>query len=163
MHLKTDTSSNAHFARVPTISNSRNAFSIAEKHVTTIQFDKLYPVYHKYIYPGDTLSITQGIMARLNTQVTTLYDDLYFDAHAWFVPMRLIQTNWARYQFNAQPSGPTQDNSSLTSPKITLSGLGAGGFVAKSLYDYFGFPTEVDLSADTEHINNYLARAYQLI
>lgn len=163
MHLKTDTSANAHFARVPTISHSRNAFSIAEKHVSTIQFDYLYPIWHKYIYPGDTLSITEGVMARLQTQVIPLYDDLYFDVHAWFVPMRLLQTNWARFQFNAQPTGPTQDNSALTTPKITLSGLGAGGFVAKTLYDYFGFPTEIDLSADTEHINNYLARAYNFI
>lgn len=163
MHLQTDTSRESHFSRVPTISNSRNAFSIAEKHVTTIQFDYLFPIWHKYIYPGDTVAITEHVMARLATQTTTLYDDLYFDIHAWFVPMRLIQTNWARYQFNAQSTGPSQDNSALTSPKITLSGLGAGGFVAKTLYDYFGFPTEQNLSADTEHINNYLARAYNLI
>lgn len=163
MHLKTDTSSNAHYSRVPTISHSRNAFSISEKHVTTMQFDGLYPIYHKFIYPGDTLSVAEGVLARLNTQITTLFDDLYFDVHAWFVPMRLIQTNWARYQFNAQPGGPTQDNSTLTSPKINLVGLGAGGFQPKSLYDYFGFPTLIDLSANTEHINNYLGRAYQLI
>lgn len=163
MHLRTDTSSNAHFSRVPTISRARNAFSIAEKHTTTIQFDYLFPLYWKYIYPGDTLSISEHVLARLQTQTTTLFDDLYFDLHAWFVPMRLLQTNWARYQFNAQPTGPSQDNSSLTSPKITLSGLGAGGFVAKTLYDYLGFPTEINLSADTEHINNYLGRAYNLI
>lgn len=163
MHLQTDTSANAHFANVPTISRSRNAFSIAEKHVTTMQFDYLYPIYWKYIYPGDTISIQQAIMARLQTQVGPLYDDLYFDVHSWFVPFRLIQTNWARYQFNTQTTGPSQDNSSLTSPKITLSGLGAGGFVAKTLYDYFGMPTEVDISADTLHINNYLGRAYNFI
>lgn len=163
MHLKTDTGAQAHFASVPTIRRPRNAFSISKKHVTTIQFDYLYPLFYKYIYPGDTLNIQQVVMARLQTQIKTLFDDLYVDMHAWFVPMRLIQTNWARYQFNAQPLGPTQDNSALTSPKITLSGLGAGGFTAKSLYDYFGFPTEVNLSADTEHINNYLGRAYNLI
>ncbi|WNK14305.1 MAG: major capsid protein [Microvirus sp.] len=163
MHLKTDTSANAHFSNVPTISHSRNGFSIAQRHLTTMQFDSLYPIFHKYIYPGDTLSITEGIMARLNTQKQTLYDDLYFDVHAWFVPMRLIQTNWARFQFNAQPTGPTQDNSALTTPKITLSGLGAGGFTSKSLYDYLGMPTKIDLSADTQHINNYLGRAYNLI
>lgn len=163
MHLRTDTSSQAHFSQVPTISRSRNAFTIAKTHKTTIKFDYLFPLYWHYIYPGDTLSVEQLIMARLTTQVATLFDDLYFDLHAWFVPMRLIQTNWARYQFNAQPSGPTQDNSSLTSPKITLSGLGAGGFVAKTLYDYFGFPTEVDLSANVQHINNYLGRAYNTI
>lgn len=163
LHLQTDTSANAHFSQVPTISHSRNGFSIAKRHLTTIQFDYLYPVYEKYIYPGDTINITHQLMARLTTQAFTLYDDLYLDLHAWFVPMRLIQTNWARYQFNAQPSGPSQDNSALTTPRITLSGLGAGGFVSKSLYDYFAFPTKINYSADTEHINNYLARAYNLI
>lgn len=163
MHLKTDTSSNSHFASVPTISRSRNSFSVAEKHVTTCQFDYLYPIFWKYIYPGDTLSIQHGLLARLQTQITTLFDDLYFDLHAWYVPFRLLQTNWARFQFNSQPTGPSQDNSALTTPKITLTGLGAGGFTAKSLYDYFGFPTEVDLSANVEHINNYLGRAYNLI
>lgn len=163
MHLKTDTGANAHFANVPTISRSRNSFTISEKHVTTMQFDTLYPIWWDYIYPGDTYSITQGVMARLTTQLRTLYDDLYFDIHAWYVPFRLLQTDWAAYQFNAQPLGPSQDNSSLTSPKIDLSVLGAGGFVSKSLYDYFGMPTKVDLSANTEHINNYLGRAYNFI
>lgn len=162
MFLSTDTQQNTHFATVPTISHSRNGFAIAETHKTTIQFDYLYPIYHKYIYPGDTINVTESILARLNTQVQVLYDDLYFDLHAWFVPMRLIQTNWARYQFNTQTT-PGQDNSSLTSPKITMTGLGAGGFTSKSLYDYFGFPTKINYSANTEHMNNYLARAYNFI
>jgi len=163
MHLKTDTSSNAHFSQVPTISHSRNAFSIAEKHVTTMQFDYLYPIFVKSIYPGDTLSITQGIMARLQTQAQVLYDDLYFDVHAWYVPYRLIQTNWARFQFNAQPTGPTQDNSALTTPNIDLATLGAGGFASKSLYDYFGYPTKVNFTSTQPWINNYWARAYNFI
>lgn len=162
MHLRTDTGANAHFAAVPTISHSRNAFSIAEKHVTTIQFDTLFPVFHKFIYPGDTLAITHKALARLQTQITTLFDDLYFDMHAWFVPMRLIQTDWARFQFNAQPLGPSQDNSALTTPKIDLTKLGGNGFDSKSLYDYFGYPTLAQPQA-SEHINNYLARAYNLI
>lgn len=163
MHLRTDTSANAHFASVPSISKPRNRFSIAEKHVTTIQFDYLYPIAHKFIYPGDTLSVTHKSLARLQTQIATLYDDLYFDVHAWYVPFRLIQTNWSRYQFNTQTTGPSQDNTSLTSPSIDLVTLGAGGFVAKTLYDYFGYPTEVDLTTSGHHINNYLARAYNLI
>lgn len=162
MHLRTDTASNSHFARVPTISRPRNSFGIAERHVTTMQFDYLIPLWWKYIYPGDTLSITQRALCRLQTQIAPLYDDLYFDLHAWFVPFRLLQTNWARFQFNAQPSGPSQDNSSLTTPKVDLSGL-SSGFAAKSLYDYFGIPTAVNLASSSNHINNYLGRAYNLI
>lgn len=166
MHLRTDSSANAHFSRVPTITHSRNAFSIAEKHVTTVQFDKLYPTYWKMIYPGDTLSIVQKSLARLQTQIAPLYDDLYFDAHAWYVPLRLLQTNWARFQFNAQPGGPAQDNSALTTPNIDLTTLGAGGFTSKSLYDYFGYPTKIDSHSapgNTAWIHNYLGRAYNLI
>ena len=163
MHLRTDTSSNSHFARVPKITHARNAFTVAKKHVTTIQFDNLYPLYWQYMYPGDTLSIRKQVMARLQTQIATLFDDLYVDMHAWFCPFRLIQTNWSRYQFNDQPVGPSQDNSSLTSPKITLTGLGAGGFAAKTFYDYLGLPTAVNFSGNTEHINNYVARAYHEI
>lgn len=162
MFLSTDTNKQSHFASVPTISKTRNSFSIAKTHKTTLQFDKLYPLYWKYIYPGDTLSITQSIMARLATQVGTLYDDLYIDVHAWFVPFRLVQTNWARYQFNAQPAGPAQDNSALTSPGLDLSGL-TTGFGAKSMYDYAGFgDPAVALNSSNAHINNYIGRAINL-
>lgn len=163
MFLSTDTSAQSHFSTVPTISHSRNAFSIADRHTTTIQFDYLYPIYNKFIYPGDTISVAIKSLARLQTQISVLYDDLYLDCHAWFVPMRLIQTNWARLQFNDQPTGPTQDNSSLTTPSIDLAALGAGGFTAKSLYDYLGYPTGINAVASGQHINNYYARAYNLI
>lgn len=163
MFLSTDTSAQSHFSTVPTISHSRNAFSIADRHTTTIQFDYLYPIYNKFIYPGDTLSVAIKSLARLQTQISVLYDDLYLDCHAWFVPMRLIQTNWARLQFNDQPTGPTQDNSSLTTPSIDLATLGAGGFTAKSLYDYLGYPTAINAVASGQHINNYYGRAYNLI
>lgn len=73
MHLKTDTSSNAHFSMVPTISHSRNSFSIAQKHISTCQFDSLYPIFWRYTYPGDTFNINQAIMARLQTQIAPLY------------------------------------------------------------------------------------------
>lgn len=163
MHLKTDTSAQSHYASVPTITHSRNAFSIAKKHATTMQFDYLVPIYWNYMYPGDTFSASLGVMARLQTQIGPLYDDLYFDIQAWFVAFRLIQTNWARYQFNAQPTGPSQDNSALTSPNVDTTAL-TGGFVAKTLYDYFGFPTETaTLAAGAEKFNNYLGRAYNLI
>lgn len=166
MHLRTDTSGQAHFSAVPKISRSRNAFTLAKKHVTTIQFDYLYPVYWKYIYPGDTVSAHLAVMGRLQTQIRTLYDDLYLDVHAWFCPFRILQTNWGRFQFNSQLTGPSQDNSSLTTPNIDLTTLGAGGFTSKSLYDYFGFPTKIDLHSapgNTNWINNYLGRAYNKI
>lgn len=161
-HLKTDTSSNAHFAQVPQISHSRNSFSIAERHLTTMQYDIIYPIWQKYIYPGDTISIQHQALARLQTQITTLFDDLYFDIHAWFVPFRLLQDNWARFQFNAQPLGPTQDNSSLTTPRIEINTTPNNKFLAKTIYDYLGFPTNIAID-QLEHLNAFAPLAYNLI
>lgn len=161
MHLKTDTSSQSHFAQVPSISKSRNSFSMAEKHVTTIGFDYLYPIFHKFIYPGDTIAMTEGLLARLHTQIGPLYDDLYLDLHAWFVPFRLLDPQWARFQFNQQ-NYPAQDNSALVTPKIDFSVLTNRAITSKSLFDYFDMPTLTGVPND-EHINAFLPLAYNLI
>jgi hypothetical protein len=144
----------------------RSSFRVAEKHVTTIAFDYLYPVWWKMVYPGDSINVTLKSLARLQTQVGPLYDDLYIDLHAWYVPFRLVQTNWARFQFNDQPTGPSQDNSALTTPNINLTTLGSGGFGSKTLYDYFGYPTKIDSHAapgNAQWITNYCGRVYNFI
>lgn len=165
MHLKTDTSSStSHFAQVPVVTKPRSTFSIAKKHLTTFNFDYLYPAYVKMMMPGDTINIKHFVMSRLQTQVVTLFDDLYIDVHAWFVPFRLIQDNWARFQFNAQPGGPSQNNSSLTTPGILNVGQPTGPtFAAKSLYDYMGYPTGRAFTGSEDWLHNYYARAYNFI
>lgn len=165
MFLKSDTSqANEHFARIPNINKPRNAFGIAERHLTTIQFDKLYPIFHKFIMPGDTISITHALIARLTTQISVLHDDLYFDMHAWYVPLRLVQTNFNRLYWGTQDT-PGQVNTSLTTPSLPsgIDGTGVGGLASKSLYDFFGYPTKVRNTAGTHYVNNYLGRAYNLI
>lgn len=164
MHLRTDSGDRQrHFSRVPTISRERNAFTVAKKHVSTFQFDYLYPIYSRYVNPGSTISVTQECLARLATQVGTLYDDLYIDLHAWFVQHRLVDSTFNRMQYNEQNLGPTQDNTGLETPSIDLSQLGTDGFGTKNLYDCLGFPTEADVSGASQHVNNYEARSYYCI
>lgn len=166
MFLSTDTNDQqSHFAQIPNISKPRNSFGIAERHLTTINFDYLYPVWHKLIMPGDTLAITQAMIARLTTQISVLHDDLYFDIHAFFTPMRLVQTNFNRLYWDERPLGYSQDNSSLTTPSIPsgIDGTSTTGIASKSLYDYFGYPTKVRNTAGTHYLTNYLPRMYNLI
>lgn len=166
MFLSTDTTDiSSHFASIPQIQKPRNAFSIAERHLTTTQFDYLYPIWHKLIMPGDTLSVTQALIARLTTQISVLHDDLYYDVHAFFTPLRLVQTNFNRLYWNEKITGPSQDNTSLTTPSIPsgIDGTSATGIASKTLYDYFGYPTKVRNTAGTHYLNNYLPRCYNLI
>lgn len=166
MFLKTDTgNANKHFSKVPVVKKPRNSFGISERHLTTIQFDYLYPIWHKLIMPGDTISITHAMIARLETQISLLHDDLYFDLHAWYVPMRLVHTNFNRMYWNQKETGPSQDNTALTTPSIPsgIDGTSATGIASKTLYDYFGYPTKVRNTAGTHYLTNYLPRMYNLI
>lgn len=166
MFLSTDTTNQeSHFASIPQVSKPRNSFGIAERHLTTIQFDYLYPIWHKLIMPGDTLTISQALIARLTTQISVLHDDLYFDIHAFYCPLRLVQTNFNRMYWNEKTTGPSQDNSALTTPSIPsgIDGTGATGIASKTLYDYLGYPTKVRNTAGTHYLTNYLPRIYNKI
>lgn len=160
---------NAVLARVPRVHVPRNTFPLIKKKCTTNQFDTLHPIYIKEILPGDTINITLNAFARLQTQATDLFDDLYTDYHAWFVPHRLVQTNFARLFYDSQPTGPTQDNSSLTTPNVTPELVAANDwqFGEKSFYDDAEYPTKVNLVGSTgtapQHICNYKAREFFLI
>ena len=160
MHLKTDTSSNTHFARVPTVHKDRNTFTVAEKRVTTAQFDILHPVWLKEILPGDSLNINFQVTARLQTQISDLFDDLMFDLHAWYVPNRFLWDKWSRFQFNEQPAGPSQDNSALVNPFIETDGILQPS--AKSIYDDMTLATGVAYPV-ADSINAFPFRAYNLI
>lgn len=160
---------NAVLARVPRVNVPRNTFPLIKKKCTTNQFDTLHPIYIKEILPGDTVNITLSAFARLQTQATDLFDDLYTDYHAWFVPHRLVQTNFDRLFYGAQPTGPTQDNSSLTTPSVIPELVAANDwqFDEKSFYDDAEYPTLVNLVGSTgtapQHICNYKAREFFLI
>ena len=166
--LRTDThKQNMVFAKVPTIKAPRSVFPIVKAGKTSHQFDILHPIFAREIMPGTTVNFTLDLFARLQTQVTDLFDDLYTDVHVWFNPHRLVQTNFARLFYNSQLTGPSQDNSSLTTPKITpYNDAGTYKFLEKSLFDDLEFPTKTSVNRTTGtylHISNYKGRAYNNI
>lgn len=172
MNISTDTTrQNEGFARVPTISTPRNTFSLIKKGCTTHQFDNLHVIYTKEILPGDTINLQLDFFARLQTQITDLFDDLLSDVHIWFGANRLVQTNWARFFYDSQITGPTQDNSALTTPRIEAKLVAAGDyqFETKSLFDDMEYPVGVKLTRNpgtgdqTIHIPNYKCRHYNNI
>lgn len=131
----------SHFASVPSnVAAPRSAFDRSFSHKTTINEGYLYPILWEPILPGDTVNLQTQILARLSTPIFPYMDNVYLDAHYFFVPNRLLWTKWEQFQ-GAQDDPP----STFTDYEVPSldDATHAAGFASLSIYDYFGLPTGV--------------------
>ena len=116
----------------------RSSFKRSSNLKTTMDAGLLVPVFADEVLPGDTWNMRPQVFARLATPITAVMDDIYLDLHWWFVPYRLIWTNFQKFMGEqANPGDPID----YTVPQITPV---AGGYTEQSLGDYLGLPTKVD-------------------
>lgn len=142
------------FAEVPAVNQTRSLFNRSHAVKDTIDFDQLVPIMVDEIIPGDTINLNVKTFARLATQVVPLMDNMYLDFFFFFVPNRLVWTNWERF-CGAQDN--PDSSTDYTIPQIVLS-TGTGATVG-SIYDHMGIPTGVDNLS----INALPLRSYSLI
>ena len=97
----------------------------------------------------------------LNPLDHPIMDNLYCDTFWFAVPLRLVWDNFQKFMGEQIDPG---DSTDFLIPQIVLDG---SMNLAGSLYDYFGLPTEYDLTAETNSykysVSNLFARAYNLV
>lgn len=142
------------FSQVPTADIPRSTFNRSHGHKTTFDSGYLIPFYLDEALPGDTISLRAQLFARLATPIVPLMDNMHMDVFYFFVPNRLLWDNWQRFMGEQDNPGDSID---FRVPLIDPPG--AGGFVAGSLFDYMGVPTEVE----GLEVTALFARAYNLI
>lgn len=123
------------FAMIPRADIPRSAFKMKHSHKTTFDSGFLVPIYCSEVLPGDSFRGVMHAMARLATPITPFMDDLTFESFFFFVPNRLVWTNWQKFMGEQTNPG---DSISYTLPQITSP---ASGYAVNSLFDYFGLPT----------------------
>jgi hypothetical protein len=140
------------FGRVTPPSVPRSQFNRSSGHKTTIDADYIYPVFVDEVIPGDTFNMRASMFARMSTPIYPIMDNLYLDTFFFFVPYRLLWTNYHKFLGAQDDPGDSID---FTVPVIDT---GTGGAVEDTIYDYFGIPDvdDVDISA-------FPLRAYNLI
>ncbi len=153
--MKQPTVMSHNFSQVPSAEIPRSSFDRSHGHKTTFDAGWLVPVFIDEALPGDTFNLKMTAFARLATPLHPFMDNMYLDTFFFAVPMRLLWDNWQK--FNGEQTNPG-DSTSFVIPQIVPTPV-SGGYVAQSLFDYFGLPTEV------EDITNsaLYSRAYNLI
>ena len=148
-------SSQAHFSMIPAADIPRSVFNRSHHYKTTFDAGYLVPVFVDEVVPGDSFKLRMTSFARLATPLTPFMDNLYADVHFFFVPNRLLWTNWER--FNGAQDNPG-DSTDFEVP--TIAPTAGQPWVVGTLSDYFGLPTGVN---DPPPVCSFWHRAYNLI
>lgn len=146
------------FAMVPQADIPRSAFETPYGYKTTFDAGYLVPFLLQEVYPGDTFAMDSTLFIRMTTPLYPIMDNIFVDTHFFFVPNRLVWTNWVK--FMGEQANPA-DSISYSIPQQVSP---ASGYVANSLQDYFALPTVGQVTGGLTTTNSALPlRAYNLI
>lgn len=146
------------FAMVPRADIPRSRFSMQKTLKTTFDSGYLVPIMCEEVLPGDTFNVNVTMFGRLATPLFPVMDNLHLDSFFFFVPNRLVWTNWVKFM------GEQDNPSDSISYSIPQQVSPAGGYAIGSLQDYFGLPTVGQVTAGNTVSHSALpTRAYNLI
>lgn len=146
------------FARIPQANIPRSQFDRSHGYKTTFDAGYLVPIYADEVLPGDTFNLRMSGFARMATPIYPVMDNLFMETFFFFVPLRLIWTNFVKAMGERVDPDDTID---YAAPYTTVS----TAYTAGSLQDYLGLPTGNMVNGSTAGYthNTFHLRAYNLI
>lgn len=147
---------------------ARNVFNLSYENDLSTQFGKLVPFMCKECLPGDKFKINSTMLVKLAPLVAPSYVRIDAYMHFFFVPMRLIYSDWEKFITNVPYNA--QDKTPYIPPMI-IDELSDQTYLSKAdegtLWDYLGLPT-IDQSlvgsiSDKLNISALPFAAYQKI
>jgi len=141
------------FSRVPRADIPRSSFDRSHGLKTTFDSGQLVPIFCDEVLPGDTFNLNMTGFARLATPLHPFMDNVFMNTFFFFVPYRLIWSNFQKFMGEQENPDDTTD---YLMPEMTAP---SGGYGENSIYDYFGLPTKV---AGFKH-SSLPFRAYNLV
>ena len=142
------------FSMVPRAEIPRSSFRMQKALKTSFDAGYLVPCLCEEVLPGDTFSLRMTAFARLATPIFPIMDNLHFETFFFFVPNRLVWTNWQRFMGERDPDPDSSIDYTLPLVDVSDPGdqIGVG-----TLWDYFGLATAPQI--DVEGAKNGLVHA----
>lgn len=151
------------FQDVGGLKPQRTKFNLGYSNRYNCNMGELIPSYLERAEAGDIFDIGQEVLCRLQPLVSPVLDNLYISTEYFFVPLRLLWNQWEEYitgiKKDTIPPEEFTDPQPEWSPATSLNNtLNNKKF---SLWDYFGFPLNVNPVGS--YPLDYPRRAYNLI
>lgn len=142
-------------SQVPRADINRSTFNRSHGLKTTFDADKLVPILVDEVLPGDTHKLNTNIFARLATPINPIMDNMYLDTFYFFVPMRLVWENYAK--FFGEQTNPDSSTDYVIPTRSPIGGSSSDTF-SGTVQDYMGLPINKSFT-----YNVLPVRAYWLI
>lgn len=126
------------FSRVPQAEIPRSTFDRSHGLKTAFDAGYLVPIFLDEALPGDTFTLRMTGFARLATPLHPFMDNVFMNTFFFFVPNRLIWSNWQKQMGEQDNPGDSID---YLTPQMTSTAV--TGYAENSIFDYFGLPTKV--------------------
>lgn len=136
-------------SQFPQANVGRSVFDLSHPLWTTFNDGDLIPILAEDVLPGDTFQIKTDFLARLQTLITPMMGTVYLDQYYFFVPNRLVYSHFTE-MMGENKSGYWTQPVDYEEPLAlnSLNGSNMKAYPAKSIGDYMGIPTGVDVSPD---------------
>lgn len=131
--------------------NKRSVFDLTHERKLSCDMGKLVPIMCEEVVPGDSFKCKTDMLIRIAPMLAPVMHRMSAFTHFFFVPSRLLQTNWEQFI-----TGGAAGTDATAIPTVTS---GAGGQAVGTLWDYFGLPTGVNNLS----VVAYPFRAYAMI
>ncbi len=148
------------FANVPQAKLPRSSFNRSHGLKTTFDCDDLVPIYVDEVIPGSTFNMTAQALIRLNSPTLhPLMDNLRATMHFFFVPYRILWTNWEKMHGSQVDPG---DTIAYTTPAVNNAAANTASAAGWAyLMTYMGIP--LDATFDCTECSALPFRAYNKI
>lgn len=149
--------SNDQVAMVPRREIPRSRFTHRRQVNTAFNAAQLIPFVVEEVLPADQWSFDVSAFVRMATPLFPMFDNQTVHTFFFFVPNRIVWTNWAQFMGEAPISGIA---SAPSMPLVTSAGA---GFLQRGLGDYFGLPVTNTQVTGTLAVQALPWRAYYAI
>ena len=151
------TNASHNFTQIPKAEIPRSSFDRSHGIKTAFDSGYLVPIFVDEVLPGDTFNLHATLFGRLSTPLKPIMDNIYLDTFFFFVPNRLIWSNFKKFMGEQANPG---DSISYLVPTIQSP---ADGWDVGTLFDYFGIPTKGQVAAGKKlTVSALWSRAYNL-
>jgi len=139
------------FSKAPLVKHPRSSFDRSYGVKTTFNAGYLIPIHVDEVLPGDTHNLRSTILLRFATLLFPLMDNIHVDLQYFFIPSRILQTNFQKLMGAQDNPG---DSISYILPTVTSTNT--TDFNEGTIYDYMGIATKISGVA----VNSMPLRAY---
>lgn len=128
--------SNSNSKSLKVSTNKRFKHDLSHQHLTTLDFFRLQPISLMECVAGDSININVRSLVEASPLATKVYGSCHLDLHAFFVPFRILWSEWNSYYYG--DGGPY-------TPQLPYVPFGTSGFMNRVFGSEVTEGTESDL------------------